>query len=242
MTAQILPLSRVPLSEALYVQLKDQILSGALRPGERLPSERTLSEGSGANRNAVREAIKRLQQAGLVAVRQGGNHEVLDYRREAGPELLPSLMVDAQGRYRPKVLQDLMAMRSVLAPEIAAGAAVAGAASVAARLADIVQAMRVAAGRAATLQTLALEFWQVLVDACGNTAFQLSFNAMRKTYVKAWDRLTAPLAEEFADLANFQAMARAVAARDAQAARRAAARHVRIGQLALDGGTPSTKG
>ena len=32
-----------------------------------------------------------------------------------------------------------------------------------------------------------------------------------------------------------EAMARAVAAQDAQAARRAAARHVRIGQLALDG-------
>ena len=116
-----------------------------------------------------------------------------------------------------------------------AGAALAGGAAVAARLAAIVQAMRDAAGRAATLQGLALDFWQVLVDACDNTAFQLSFNAMRKTYLKAWDRLTAPLAEEFADLANFQAMARAVAAQDAQAARRAAARHVRIGQLALDG-------
>ncbi|UUY06381.1 winged helix-turn-helix domain-containing protein [Svornostia abyssi] len=42
-----------------------------MAPGDPLPSERVLAEQFGINRHAVREAIKRLQQAGLVVVSQG---------------------------------------------------------------------------------------------------------------------------------------------------------------------------
>lgn len=52
--------------------LRDEILSGQYRPGERLPSERDLSDRFGASRSAVREALKALDQLGLASIQRGG--------------------------------------------------------------------------------------------------------------------------------------------------------------------------
>jgi GntR family transcriptional repressor for pyruvate dehydrogenase complex len=71
-------------SEAVHDRLRHAILSGQLAPGDGLPSERALSETHRVNRHAVREAIKRLQQSGLVQVNHGGATRVLDWREHGG--------------------------------------------------------------------------------------------------------------------------------------------------------------
>jgi len=226
------PIQRLPVSEALYRQLKGRILSGDFKPGERLPSERVLSEASGVNRGAVREAVKRLQQAGLIAVRQGGNHEVLDFLQEAGPELLPSLLMGGEG-FNPKVVCDLMAMRTLLAPEIAAAAAIRSSPELVATLQSHCDGMRAQQADLPALQRLAMAFWQALVIGSDNVAFRLSFNAMRRSYLQAWDALTLPMAEEFRDIARLQVIADAVGSRDASAAFAAAKAHVGLGESAI---------
>jgi len=52
--------------------LRTEILRGQYRAGERLPSERDLAARFEANRWAVREAIKKLEQLGIVDVQAGG--------------------------------------------------------------------------------------------------------------------------------------------------------------------------
>lgn len=52
--------------------LRDEILRGQYRPGERLPSERDLAGRFHANRGAVREALKKLEQLGIAAIHPGG--------------------------------------------------------------------------------------------------------------------------------------------------------------------------
>ncbi len=52
--------------------LIEEILDGRYRSGERLPSERDLSQRFDANRGAVREAMKRLEQIGLANIGPGG--------------------------------------------------------------------------------------------------------------------------------------------------------------------------
>jgi GntR family transcriptional repressor for pyruvate dehydrogenase complex len=52
--------------------LREEILRGQYRAGERLPSERDLSARFEANRGAVREATKKLEQLGIVDVKPGG--------------------------------------------------------------------------------------------------------------------------------------------------------------------------
>ena len=86
------PIARTqPLPDAVYSALSAQILRGELAPGDALPSERLLADEYGVNRHAIREAMKRLQQAGLVRVSHGGATRVLDWRASGGLDLLTQL-------------------------------------------------------------------------------------------------------------------------------------------------------
>ena len=57
---------------AIAAELRDDILRGQYRSGERLPSERDLAERFGVHRSTVRAAVKRLEQMGVADVRPGG--------------------------------------------------------------------------------------------------------------------------------------------------------------------------
>jgi len=52
--------------EQLAARLRDEILSGRLGPGDRLPSETQLATRAGVSRSTVREALRTLQEAGYV--------------------------------------------------------------------------------------------------------------------------------------------------------------------------------
>ena len=76
------------LSHAVVRQIELLILRGILRPGERLPSERELSERLGVSRPSLREAVAELQQAGLLDTRAGAGIFVAD---ELGARFSPAL-------------------------------------------------------------------------------------------------------------------------------------------------------
>jgi DNA-binding GntR family transcriptional regulator len=76
----------VPKPRALYATIADelraQISSGELQPGDRLPSERDLIESYGASRTTIREAVRVLIGDGLIATSQGrGRGSVVRARR-----------------------------------------------------------------------------------------------------------------------------------------------------------------
>lgn len=194
------------VSDEVFDQLCNRIVNRELKAGEELPSERLLSEMLGVSRNAVREAIKRLQQARLVEVKHGGTTTVLDYRREAGADLLPSLLFDRHGQIQVDVARSIVRMRQVLSPEIAGDAAEFGRECTADQLDAIVDEM-VAAVTPAALQRLAFEFWEVLVDGSGNIAYRLAFNSLRKTYEPIWDLLTQMLGRDLQKLGAFRKLA-----------------------------------
>ena len=58
--------------EEIAERLTQDILVGQYRTGERLPSERDLAARFDANRGAVREAMKKLEQLGIATIAQGG--------------------------------------------------------------------------------------------------------------------------------------------------------------------------
>jgi DNA-binding FadR family transcriptional regulator len=65
------PVKQPRLSEAVTEQLKQAILVGLFKAGDRLPAERELSEQFQVSRVAVREALRALENAGFIATRQG---------------------------------------------------------------------------------------------------------------------------------------------------------------------------
>lgn len=60
--------------EQVIQQFKSMILKGSLKKGDKLPSERDLSEKLGVSRTSVREALKALEIIGIVECRQGNGN------------------------------------------------------------------------------------------------------------------------------------------------------------------------
>jgi DNA-binding FadR family transcriptional regulator len=74
------------LADQIVEDLKQRILAGRIAPGEKLPGENSLVEEFGVSRTVVREAVSRLQAAGLVETFQGRGSFVLEV-----PERTPGL-------------------------------------------------------------------------------------------------------------------------------------------------------
>ncbi len=72
------PVQQEKLSHGVIRQIEGLILRGILRPGERLPSERELSERMSVSRPSLREALADLQDRGLLASRAGSGVFVAD--------------------------------------------------------------------------------------------------------------------------------------------------------------------
>lgn len=100
------------IARTVFEDLRQQILSGALGPGERLPGERELAARYGTNRNTLREAVRRLEQARLVTVRHGQGVTVADFRRTGTMELLAPLF-EASGDLTElsQIIQDILPAR-----------------------------------------------------------------------------------------------------------------------------------
>ena len=65
------------LGDQLYGQILERIVSGALKEGEKLPSENKICQAFGVSRPTVREALMRLHADGLVTTRQGSGTYLL---------------------------------------------------------------------------------------------------------------------------------------------------------------------
>lgn len=59
--------------EEVALQIRQQLASGALVPGDRLPPERELAEQFQLSRNTVREALRSLEMAGILEFRKGAH-------------------------------------------------------------------------------------------------------------------------------------------------------------------------
>lgn len=59
--------------EEIATQIRGELASGRLKVGNRLPSERALSEQFGVSRNTLREALRSLEHAGLVRLQKGAS-------------------------------------------------------------------------------------------------------------------------------------------------------------------------
>ncbi|QJR30876.1 FadR/GntR family transcriptional regulator [Limnobacter profundi] len=226
-------IQKISISEQVYIQLRDRILKKVLPVGTELPSERELSETLGVNRGAVREAIKRLQQARLVRVRHGGATQVENFEAEGGLELLPSLMVSAHGQVNLEVARGIVALRKALAPVVAGQAAVHGGKALADALKPVIANMQ-NTSELPKLQQLAFDFWALVVQGSGNVVFKLAFNSMNQTYLAAWNTLTLVMQDEFRDVNTLVQLAQAIEAGEQRRCEVLARQHVELGSRALN--------
>ncbi len=223
------PIPRQSLADAVFDQISQQIVDGDVAPGSALPTERDLAQAFRVSRGSIREALQRLAQIGLVAIRHGGGIRVLDAQRTGGLDLLPQYLFRADGTLNVQAVRSVMEMRAALAPDVARLAARRAPPEIVQALADGVTAMASAADNPARLQLLALEFWDALVRGSDNLAYELAFNSLRTPYERLLAVLVPALDSELREHTAYTAIARAVAARDETAARDAAAALMQLG-------------
>lgn len=214
------PVNRRSVPEDVFEQIMAEVLSGEMRPGESLPSERRLAEVLGVSRPAVREALKRLTAAGLVEVRHGDATTVRDFRRHAGLDLLPRLLIRA-GELDLSVVRSILETRLHNGPKVAELAAERAGPALAASLDETLRALT-AEDDPVEQQRHALAFWDHIVDGADSIAFRLMYNTLRATYEPALPALAAVMADEVGRPQAYRTLADAITAGDPPRARRAA--------------------
>src|ERR1700761_2583134 len=109
----------VAITDEAIEKIKEMIVSGALRPGDRLPREADLAERLGLSRNSLREAVKALSLIHVLDVRQGDGTYVTS--------LEPSVLLDAMGFvidfHRDDTVLEFLEVRRILEPAATAMAA-----------------------------------------------------------------------------------------------------------------------
>jgi len=106
------------LAERANEQIETLIVSGAIRPGDRLPPERELGEMLGVSRTVVREAVRSLTAKGLVEVRTGSG----TYVREIGSDIMKAsfdLLLRASA-LQPEAIHEVRTLLEVRIAELAA--------------------------------------------------------------------------------------------------------------------------
>ena len=99
-------------------QIRGLIAAGRIKPGDRLPPERELAELFKASRNSVRDAIRVLEQMGLIESRQGDGTYVRSVSAEELAEPLALMLLQSRTQMR-----ELWEVRRVLEPALAEFAA-----------------------------------------------------------------------------------------------------------------------
>jgi DNA-binding FadR family transcriptional regulator len=153
------------LSRGLFEQLAEQIRSGRLAPGSRLPTEEALTRAARVSRTVVREAVAALRAEGLVVTRQGVGAFV-----SAEPQRAPF-------RIEPERMQSLADILSVMELRLGVEIESAGIAAERASRAQVkaIGAALEAIGRAAHAGESAVDedlaFHRAIAEATGNPEF-----------------------------------------------------------------------
>ncbi|MBN6039483.1 FadR/GntR family transcriptional regulator [Amycolatopsis sp. 195334CR] len=224
---------RRSVPDEVFQQLVDGVVGGELGAGASLPAERQLAEVLGVSRPAVREALQRLAQTGLVEVRQGGGTTVRDYRSHAGLDLLPRLLIRG-GQLDTAVVRSIMEARLAVGQEVAALAATRAGARLESVLGEAISALSVTEDPVEQ-QRHALEFWSHVVDGADSIVFRLMFNNLRAAYEPALDALSTVLGAEVGRVGHYRSVAAAIVAGEAAGAKQRAAELLQLATDEMDG-------
>lgn len=192
MQVDLKPIEKIKASDQVAEKLLKHILQGGIAPGEKLPPERELAALFNVTRTTLREALKRLEQLKLIAIRQGQGIMVEDYRTASIDVLLYLLTLD--GAIDLSILESILEARDLFGREVA---------RLAARRADqsdLDQMARLMEKMAGTkepteLQLLDFELFRLLALAGKNIVYTLLMN-MLKTLHEKHVHLFAPLSSQ----------------------------------------------
>src|SRR3954447_7524676 len=100
------------LTDEAILRIKEMIVGGQLRPGDKLPREADLAETLGLSRNSLREAVRALALINVLDVRQGDG----TYVTSLEPRLLLDTMSFVLDLHRDDTVIQFFEVRRILEP------------------------------------------------------------------------------------------------------------------------------
>lgn len=210
------------VSERVHEHLRREILDGVLAPGDAVPSERVLSTELQANRHAVREALKRLEQAGLVRIQHGGPTRVLDWRDSGGLEVLLDLVGNGREAPPTELIRSVLEMRESIGVDAARRCADRGAPEAREEIERLaLSAARSVGSEEPVVDERYATLWLAIVFTSGNVAYRLALNSLLAA-VAAYEGIADVTRPR--DAEGIELLGRAIAGGEVEAAGEAARR------------------
>jgi DNA-binding FadR family transcriptional regulator len=217
------------LTDELAARITDEISSGRLRRGDKLPTEQKLVAAAGVSRTVIREAVSALKALGLVETRQGvGVFVACDARRRP-------FQIDPDRLQRLPAVLHVLELRSGIEMEAAGLAAERRTALHLTRLADTLQAIGLAIARGEEAVEADFAFHCAIADATGNPHFRqlleaLGIEAIPRLVLQHNHRLVRDRTRYLlASQAEHQALLTAIKDKNATRARSVMRRHLHRG-------------
>jgi DNA-binding FadR family transcriptional regulator len=178
--------------EGVVRQIEALILSGRVKPGERLPPERELAERFAVSRPVVHEGILELSQKGLVDIRPRHGVYVNDYRLSGSAELLYSLWHHRGEEIEPTLIESMGEFRVIVEQEAAARLAAAEEERLRPACRELEQlaeeAESLPSGDAAALAEVDFRFHFTIALHSGNIVYPMLMNSFREVYRSLLER------------------------------------------------------
>lgn len=210
---------------AIARQIARSIVSGALAPGQQLPSETELTGEFGVSRAVVREALRSLAQRGLLEQSQGRRTVVLPIERWDVFDQLVLTTMREEGKIFP-VLQDFSMIRSSLEPHVAFQAARSVTPELVASLEETLAEMERLATRHEGYYLADLDFHAGLALAAGSRVIYRLMKVIGTMFSQRRPLPGDAHEERIRAIAEHRAMLAAIAAGDAVEAERLMKDHV----------------
>ena len=210
------------LTDEAIEKIKQMIISGRVRPGEKLPREADLAAELGLSRNSLREAVKALSLINVLDVRQGDG----TYATSLAPSLLLEALSFIVDFHRDDTVLEFLEVRRILEPNATALAALRMPDEDKAKLADILDSVAVDSP-VDDFVAADLEFHKRIAIGSGNSVLASLVDNMSMPTARArvWRGMTEPRAQE-RTLGEHRAIYQAVMNRDPDLARSCATVHI----------------
>lgn len=177
-------INRQKIYEIIAEQIKGQIISGELKPGEKLPTSKELCEMYQVGRSTVREALSALEIMGLIETRQGEGSTVKAYNSDdiKLPDFQDILITE-------EAVFELMEARKSIEISNARLAAVKRTEEDLLKLKDNLKKMEANLTNVQKSKQADMEFHQILAEATQNSIMLRLINAISDQMSKAMEEI-----------------------------------------------------
>ena len=211
---------RKDLTSSLLSLFKRLIADGSLSPGDRLPPERELAEIVGVSRSSLRQALKILENMGVLTQRVGSGTRLNPAASSILAEPLQFfILLDGI------TVHELIEARLIVEPELAARAAERSTAEDLRALESAIDTMQQSVADAEKFVASDHEFHEAIFKAAGNRICTLLFTVVHQSFEELI-RFTSELVQPEHTLRMHRRILAAIAKRDAEGARKQMREHL----------------